>query len=69
MRPLLEQGQWHLLVIVTRNGLRVAHCATSYPPSDELEVRDLETATALDTCEICYAAFLRSSRAVSAKSN
>ena len=64
IRPLLIRGHWHLQVMVTANGLRVAHCGVCYPPSDELETSALEAAAALDTCEICYAAYRRSSRVI-----
>ncbi len=62
VRLLLARGQWHLQVIVSPSGLRVAHCGVSYPPSDELETSALEAASALNTCDVCYEAYRRSSR-------
>ena len=57
------QELWHLEVLVTPNGLRVAHCGVNYLPHFELETSVLEAAAALDTCEVCYTAFSRSSQA------
>ena len=56
------QEQWHLEVLVTPNGLTVAHCGVNYLPQFELETSALEAAAALDTCEVCYAAFSRTTQ-------
>ncbi len=60
MRPLLGPGKWHLLVMITRSGLRVAHCGVSYPPNDELQGQALEIMPEQEACETCYAVYLRS---------
>lgn len=61
VRLLVERGRWHLQVVVSPRGLRVAHCGVSFLPSDELETSALEAAPALRTCDVCYEAYRSSS--------
>ena len=61
-RPRRTEERWHLEMVVTRNGLRVAYCGVNYPPSMTLETNVLGAAATLDACEVCYDAYHRSSR-------
>lgn len=56
------EEQWHLEALVTPHGLTVVHCGVNYLPQVELETSALDAVAALDACDVCYAAFSRTTQ-------